>query len=148
MVERLTMSCILICRNLVLWGAPWFAWRLCSEASHPPCLLYVVLGGMCETGDFHSGVSPKKNGCKAWNLDKIKYICYPMKTLCTAYKSTVQTEQTIDPGQGVGPHVWQWNVYIHGTVVANTDFVGVFLYFFTEKTPQKCHRAIKHFLWR
>lgn len=50
------------------------------------------------------------------------------RTLCTAYKSTVQTEQTVI--------VFSWGrvtkvtveSFIHGTVVANTDFVGVFYF--------------------
>ena len=54
------------------------------------------------------------------------------ETLCTAYKSTVQTEQTVTLVMESGHNVTVGR-NIHGTVDANTDFVGVFLYFFSDK---------------
>lgn len=62
----------------------------------------------------------KKNFDLKINIDIDCHRWYPKLTLCTAYKSTVQTEQTIGESQGVGPS-WQWNLYIHGTVVTNTE---------------------------
>lgn len=40
-------------------------------------------------------------------------------TLCTAYKSTVQTEQTVIIVMESG-HLSDSGIYTHGTVVANT----------------------------
>ena len=48
-------------------------------------------------------------------------------TLCTAYKSTVQTEQTVTERHGVGAHGVTVVFFIHGTVVANTDSWVFFL---------------------
>ena len=50
-------------------------------------------------------------------------------TLCTAYKSTVQTEQTVTECHGVGSHGVTVELFIHGTVVANTDS-WVFFYIY------------------
>ena len=75
-------------------------------------------------------------------------------TLCTAYKPTVQTEQTIDVYYHTYKSrsraiIWQWNIHIHGTVVANTES-WVFFYTFLRKhfvlkPTHKCYRVILTF---
>lgn len=56
---------------------------------------------------------------------------YTNNTLCTAYKSTVQTEQAMDCNywaiRGAGPYLWQqMNIDICGTVVYYYCSTGVF----------------------
>lgn len=52
-------------------------------------------------------------------------ICYTTITLCTAYKSTVQTEQTVTPVMESG-YISNSGIYTHGTVV-DLLLVGVFV---------------------
>lgn len=52
-------------------------------------------------------------------IDRFEYSCYPVSTLCTAYKSTVQTEQAVTDVMESG-HISGSGIFIHGTVAANT----------------------------
>lgn len=61
-------------------------------------------------------------------IDRGKYSCYPKPTLCTAYKSTVQTEQAVTNVMESG-HISGSGIIIHGTVAANT-VRGCFLMLF------------------
>lgn len=62
--------------------------------------------------------TPNKN---VFVIDKQHKLCYSTRTLCTAYKSTVQTEQTVIAYHGVGSQKVTVEFSTHGTVVTNTD---------------------------
>ena len=49
------------------------------------------------------------------HIDKSYFPCYHTVTLCTAYKSTVQTEQTVTQVMESG-RVSDSGLFIHGTV--------------------------------
>lgn len=70
-------------------------------------------------------------------IDSLEFSCYPESTLCTAYKSTVQTEQAVTNVMESG-HMSGSGIFIHGTVAANTVswvfFILLFKCFLT-KSP-------------
>ena len=65
------------------------------------------------------------------------------ETLCTAYKFTVQTEQTVTIRHGVGSHEVTVEVFPHGTVVANILVSWGFCLRVVVLTPQS-YLAIQH----
>ena len=87
---------------------------------------------MCSVGAERNAPHSTRNN----NLDNLYFICYLIITLCTAYKSTVQTEQTVMYSHGVGSQGDSGisYIFIHGTVVTITDS-WVFFYTFLAKLP-------------
>ncbi len=71
--------------------------------------------------------------CISLAIDRLEYSCYPKSTLCTAYKSTVQTEQAVMNVMESG-HMSGSGFFIHGTVAANT-VSWVFFIGFLQKPP-------------
>ncbi len=51
-----------------------------------------------------TGMRQSKSAKCSIAIDKLYTSCYSMPTLCTAYKSTVQTEQAVAECHGVGSH--------------------------------------------
>lgn len=64
-------------------------------------------------------ISCNAYNCMSFVIDRPEDSCYPEPTLCTAYKSTVQTEQTVIDIMESG-HISGSGIFIHGTVAANT----------------------------